>query len=480
MLSSGTEASRPMTGMHQAPELASEVRSTARLGVPLALGELGWMSTYIVDALMIGRLPHSALSISASSLGNTIFYALAFCAIGLSTGIETLVAQAYGRGDQEDCSRTLAQSMWFVALGTPVVMCATLGSLALLPIFGTPSDIILETRHYLNALVWSTGPLLLYWSLRRYLQSIDRVMLIMISLLSACAVNFAGDWAFLYGHLGLHAFGIAGSGWATCIVRIYAVILLLIALLLSREKTAKRFKSLSLRPDWPRLQELFRLGWPAALDGAANLGVSTFMSILCARLGATLLAAHQVVLDLDAFVYMVPLGFSYATAVRVGQNAGRRSPKGVRRATQASLALVMAFILVAASLFAGFSHFWAGLYTNDVAVVTAAAPIFLICGVLQLGDAAGIVLAAGLIGIGDTRTAMVVNLIWSWILGMPLSYWLTFQNSQGLRGLWAGRGLAAIGSSVTLAVLWHFRLRRSDLFTRADSKYSLREAIAKN
>jgi hypothetical protein len=79
---------------HEAKSLRSEIGYTLRLGGPLALGELGWMSTYIVDALMIGRLANSPLAISASSLGNTIFYAIVFCAIYLMNGLETLIAQA--------------------------------------------------------------------------------------------------------------------------------------------------------------------------------------------------------------------------------------------------------------------------------------------------------------------------------------------------------------------------------------------------
>ena len=167
--------------------LQQELKSTARLGAPLALGELGWMSTYIIDAIMIGRLPHAALAISASSLGNTIFYAIVFCVIRGMDGVETLVAQAYGRQDKnarEDCLHTLAQSMWFVIIGTPFVVLATLGSIPMLSYFHTPADIVAETSRYLHALVWSTAPLLLYMALRRYLQSINRVLLITVSLVN--------------------------------------------------------------------------------------------------------------------------------------------------------------------------------------------------------------------------------------------------------------------------------------------------------
>ena len=438
--------------------LQREVLTTSRLGLPLALGEMGWMSTYIVDALMVGRLPHSALPIAASSLGNTIFYAIAFCAIGLLTGLQTLTAQSYGRGDEPDCARSLAQAMWFVLILTPLVMLATLLSLPLLSLFKTPPDIVRETSHYLHALVWSTAPLLLYWALRRYLQSLNLVVLIMVSLVSGSVVNFVADWAFLYGHLGLPRFGIAGSGWATCVVRVFAVSLLLVAVLKERGRR-KLFASPALfRPDWGRLGTLFHIGWPEAIRSLEDLGVSTFMSILCAQLGATLLAAHQVVLDLDAFVYMAPLGLSYATAVRVGQSAGRNNVVQARRSANASLLLGLGFITVAASLFTGFPHVWASLYTNDAAVVVAAGPIFLLCGILQFGDAAGIILEAALVGVGDTRTPLIVNMIWSWALGMPLAYWLAFHHGLALEGLWMGRVLAAVGSSLTLALAWQKRL----------------------
>ncbi len=443
-----------------ADTLPRELRLTAKLGAPLALGELGWMSTYIVDALMIGHLPHSALSISASSLGNTIYYAIAFCVIHLMTGLGTLVAQSYGRGNTEDCTRTLLQSMWIVILGTPFVIFTTLAAIPLLSRFGVPADIIAETSRYLHALVWSTGPLLLYWALRRYLQSIDRVVLVMVSLLSASVVNLIGDWAFLYGHLGIHPMGIAGSGWATCIVRVYMLVLLLAGVTLNSSKIGLRFKPAMLRPDFSRLRALFGIGWAAALESLTDLGVSTFMSILCARLGSTLLAAHQVVLDLDAFIYMVPAGLAYATVVRVGQSAGRNSLPQVRRSAYASLVLAVGFISMAALAFTGFRHFWAGLYTNDPAVVAAAAPIFLICGILQIGDAVGAILSYALYGLGDTRTTLVVNTFWYWVIGMPLSYWLTFDDGLGLRGLWIGRAVAAIGSSTMMVILWRLRLRR--------------------
>lgn len=445
--------------------LRGEFKLTTRIGGPLALGELGWMSTYLVDALMVGHLPHSALSISALSLGNTIYYAVVFCAIRMMTGLETLTAQAFGRGDREgrrEGTHLLAQTLWMVIVGTPLVMLSVLACIPLLRRFGVSDEIVAETSRYLHALVWSTAPLMLYMALRRYLQAVNRVLLVMVSLLTAVAVNWIADDAFLFGHFGAPAFGIAGSAWATLVVRLYMLGLLTAAFVHATRKLDAPFALVLMRPSMHRLKQLGRIGWPDALENVTDLGFSTYMSVVCARLGTTLLAAHQVVLDLDAFVYMVPLGISYATVVRVGQSAGGGGLPAVRRSANVSFVLGIGYIVVASLLFAGLPRFWAGLYTTDQAVVHAAVPVFLLCGLLQIGDAVNVLCSCALTGLGDTRTPFLANTVIFWLIGMPVSYYLAFYTPLSLSGLWMGRALAAVLCGAVMGVAWQGRLRQAN------------------
>ena len=233
-----------------------EARETLRLGTPLALAEIGWMSTYLVDAYMVGRLPHGAEAIAASSLGNTIFYAVVFFGVGLLYGVDTLVSQAFGRGDRQAALRCFLQSLWLVVLWTPVTMLLMLVTAPLLRWDGIEPGLNLSTVHYLAALTWSTTPLLLYMALRHYLQSIDRTMAIMVSLLTANLVNFVADWALLFGHLGFRAYGLAGSGWATVVVRVYMLALLVGAFLWHLHRDRVRLRPSDLIPS----AEPLRLG----------------------------------------------------------------------------------------------------------------------------------------------------------------------------------------------------------------------------
>ena len=64
----------------------------------------------VVDTIMVGRLGPAA--IGAVALGNAVCYTPCMFGIGLLLGLDTLVAQAYGRKDHDECHRWLAQGVY--------------------------------------------------------------------------------------------------------------------------------------------------------------------------------------------------------------------------------------------------------------------------------------------------------------------------------------------------------------------------------
>src|SRR6202012_146601 len=104
----------------------------------------------------------------------------------------------------------------------------------------------------------------------------------------------------------------------------------------------------------------------------------------------------------------------------------------VRRAANASLLLGVGFMSVAATVFVSFSHLWASLYTNSEPVVVAAMPIFSLCAFLLIADTVFVILASALTGLGDTRTPMVVSIVWTWAIGMPVGDLLGFHAGLAL------------------------------------------------
>jgi multidrug resistance protein, MATE family len=74
-----------------------DFRLTLRLALPLIFAEVGWMSMGIVDTIMVGRLPNSAVAIGATGLGQSLYHSVAIFAGGLLLVMDTFVAHACGR-----------------------------------------------------------------------------------------------------------------------------------------------------------------------------------------------------------------------------------------------------------------------------------------------------------------------------------------------------------------------------------------------
>ena len=204
---------------------------TLRLALPLIIAEVGWMSMGIVDTIMVGRLPDSAVAIGATGLGQSLYHSIAIFGGGLLLGLDTFVAQAYGRQDLDDARHSLVNGLFLAFALTPILMLLVSFWPPLMQRFGISAELVGPMRPFLHALNWGTLPLLAYFALRRYLQAVNVAIPIMFALISANIVNVVGDWALIYGHLGLPAMGITGSGWSTCVARIYMAGVLAVTLL---------------------------------------------------------------------------------------------------------------------------------------------------------------------------------------------------------------------------------------------------------
>ena len=447
----------PMQDTIAGSSLGADFRDTLRLAWPLIFAELGWMSMGIVDVIMVGRLPNSAVAIGSTGLGQSLYHSVAIFGGGLLLGMDTFVAQAFGREDLSDARRTLVNGLFLACVLAPVLMLVVLSWPPLMRYFGISTELVAPMTPFLQALNWGTLPLLLYFALRRYLQAVNVVHPIMFALISANLVNAFGNWVLIYGHLGFSPRGITGSGWSTCFSRIYLVFVLAITLFVveSKRRLPTRFGT---RIDLPRAFGLLKLGGPSALQILLEIGAFAAATAICARLGPVPLSGHEIALNCAALSFMVPLGISSAAAVRVGQQMGRGNLAAARHAGWSAMAIGVGFMAASGLVFVTFSRAIARLFSHDPAVVQVGAKLLLVAAAFQLFDGMQIVATGALRGTGDTRTPMLAHLVAYWFLGLPLGYFLCFQLHWGVVGVWSGLcfGLMLIGSALLLA--WHRRL----------------------
>jgi MATE family multidrug resistance protein len=438
----------------------AEVRPTLQLAIPLVLAELGWMSMAIVDTMMVGRLPNSAVAMGAVSLGSAIFMVLALFGEGLLLGLDTLVAQSFGAGKREDCHRSLVNGVYLSIALTPILSAPIWFMPHLLRAMHVDAALMRETIPYTNALTYGLLPLLLYFAVRRCLQAMNMVRPVAFALVTANIINALGNWILIYGKWGASAMGTVGSGWSTAIARVYMAAVLIGYLFWYDHKHRTELLKTPVDIDLKRIKQLIALGIPAAMQFTLESGVFATVTTLIAKLGPVPLATHQIALNTVAFTYMVPLGIASAAAVRVGQALGRRDPHGAGVAGGTAITIGAAFMSVASVVLLVVPRWIARIYTVDEVIIRSASTLLAAGAAFQLFDGIQSVATGALRGAGDTRTPMLCHFTAYWIIGLPLGAWLCFRRGWGALGLWVGLSLALILIGIVLLVVWRSKVRQ--------------------
>ncbi len=422
------------------------------LAAPLVIAEVGWVSMGTVDTLMVGRL--GPQSIAAAGLASMIFFTVAVFSMGLLLGLDPLVAQAFGADRLDECHRWLVAGVW-TALGVSLPSVGAVYALrAALVVWGLPAEVLALTELYLAVLVWSLPPFLFYVAFRRYLQAMNIVTPVTLTLIIANVVNAVANWMLIFGHFGAPALGLRGSAFATVIARTFMAVALLAVILAHEAHMKPRLRDTPLALDLSRVRPLVWIGLPAAGQMLFEVGVFALATALAGRVSADALAANQIALNMASLTFMVPYGIGSAGAVRVGQAIGRRDPRGARAAGWTAIALGVAFMALASTLFLTFPAALVRAYTTDERVVAIGVALLFVAAIFQLFDGLQGVTTGVLRGAGDTRTPMLWNLGGHWLVGLPLGYYLCFRLGRGIVGLWWGLSAGLVICGVSLLVTW--------------------------
>lgn len=434
-----------------------ELRAMTSLAWPLVLAEIGWLLMGIVDTIMVAPLGPAA--IGAVGAGSILFMAIMMPGFGTLLALDTFVSQSFGAGRIDECHRWLFAGVQLALILTVLLMPVAIGSVWLLPLFGFHPEVLAELTPYMTHLVWSVAPLFAYIVFRRYLQALHVVRPIVIALVVANVVNMAANWVLIEGRLGAPALGVVGAAYATVSSRIVMAVVMFLAILWNERRRPSGLHDVRFEFERWRIWRVVTLGAPAAGQILLEVGVFAAASALAGRIAPAAVAAHQIVLNIAGFIFMIPYGIGSAAAVRVGHAVGRGDPSGARLAGWVALGLATGIMTLSAITFATVPESLVRIFTDDASVIRVGAAVLLIAAVFQLFDGLQTVATGALRGLGETRIPMFSNLVGHWAIGLPLGYVLCFHRGWGIEGLWVGLALGLILIGTVLLGVWHARTR---------------------
>lgn len=446
-----------------------------RLAIPLVTAEIGWMLMGVVDTMMVGRLPNAATAMSAAALAQILFNTLAFATGGLLLGLDTTLSQAHGAGEIPAANRWLLNGLALAAALATLLTATFLGAQYAMHWLGTPPEVLHQAIPTLGALTAGVLPLLLYFTLRRYLQAFNHGRAIALTLISANLVNILFNWLLIYSHhgtlrlgpssivFGWGGRGVVGSGIATSLARVWMACSLLLALAWYNRKHRYGLEHTGRRPDRASLASLLRLGVPAGATILIEILIFAVVTFLISTFGSVPLAGHEIALNCISFTFMIPMGLSSAAGVRVGQAIGRRDLVAARAAGWTALALAAAVMVCCSAVYLLVPHALARIFTPDPGIIAAAVPLFAVAAVFQICDGLQVTAMGALRGAGDTHSGLLIHSCTYWLIGLPIGIYLGLHRRWGAIGLWTGLSVALVLAGAVLLLRWHAVSRRLQL-----------------
>jgi len=268
----------------------------------------------------------------------------------------------------------------------------------------------------------------------------------------------------VFGHFGLPALGVFGSGLATTLSQTLMFALLAFYSWLDPRLRPHRLVLSRWRFDWPEFAKLWRLGAPIGGLIALEVGTFAFSALAMGLIGAAQVEAHAIALNIAATAFMVPLGLGMAATVRVGHAYGARDAAAASRAGWTAFGLAMTFVAISAVVMALaprllISAFMDVAAPRNAVILGFALSFVRVAAVFQLADGAQAAFSNMLRGVQDSRVPMALALIGYWVIGAPTGMALGFLTPRGGLGLWIGLAVGLTAVALMLFVRWRAKER---------------------
>lgn len=443
----------------EVPGWGQEIRATLALAVPLAATNLLQMLIHAVDVIFIARLGDTPLA--ASSLGIAIFGLTVWAMTGLIGACAPLIAAERGRKlhSVRDIRRTVRMGMWVSALFGLVGMGIAFAGEPLLLLSGQDPAIAAIAGDFLFVIAFAMIPMIMAGVFRIFVAALGKPGYATAITLLALGTNVIGNWALVFGHLGLPALGLLGSALSSVITAL--AMLVAYVVVIGRDRVLRRYRIFGRwwRPEWTRLREIMVIGTPIALTVLAEAGLFSGAALLMGRFGETELAAHTLALNLAALAFQIPFGTAQAATIRVGFHHGAGDRLAAGRAGWVAIVIGTGFMCSTALAMMLVPTLLLQVYIDPAAAANAALVGFAVqyltlAAIFQLADGVQAVGAGALRGLQDTRVPMWIAIFSYWVPGFGMAIWLGFYTPLEGTGVWIGLATGLFFAAALLLWRW--------------------------
>ncbi|MBP5275642.1 MAG: MATE family efflux transporter [Lachnospiraceae bacterium] len=373
--------------------------------VPLMLSSMLQLLFNAADIIVVGNYAGDN-SLAAVGATGSLINLLTNLFIGLSVGVNVLVARYYGSKDFESLRTTIQTSVTLSAiLGLFVMVVGVLLTPTILRWMQLQGEILKLASLYLQIYFLGMPAVMIYNFGSAILRSVGDTRRPLIYMLLSGFVNVGLNLLFVI----VFHMGVAGVAIATIVSQ--AISAFLIVLTLCLDKSEIHFDIRKLELNKSILLKILRIGLPAGFQSTLFSLSNVFIQSSVNLFGDTVIAGNSSAINIEGFVYVAMNSFHQAAISFVSQNMGAGRRKRVNRITVIALLLVSSTGLLLGTLCNYFSHELLGIYSKNPDIIAAGSirvsiicTIYFLCGIMD-------VMVGSLRGLGYSTMPAIVSLI---------------------------------------------------------------------
>ncbi len=360
------------------------LREILRQAWPVLISSWASIAFGVIDTAMAGHA--SAADLQAMALAASIYLTVFVGLMGVVHALIPIIAQHFGGQRYLEVGRAWGQGVW-LALGLSMVGAA--GMLfpdAWLTLSGQVEPAVRNgITWYLRALILALPASLVFRTVYALGTAVSRPKIVMAINLASIAFKFSFNWIFIFGKFGMPAMGAAGAGLSTALTAWLTLGAGLWAIY--HDPYYARFKPQLGKPRWASQKELLRLGIPMGASYLIEVCAFTFMALLVAREGMFVTGGHQIMANLAALCYMMPMAVGIASASLTAQAIGARDIRRARQTGMAGIAIAATGAGITAIVLIAAKSAILRAYTDDLQVAAVAAALLQVLPWFHLCDA---------------------------------------------------------------------------------------------
>ena len=402
-------------------------KQIVKISYPILLSLVAQNLIQVIDAAFLGRV--GEIELGASALAGVVYIAVYTMGFGFSLGSQILIGRRNGAQQYDRIGEIVVQGLLFlIVLAVSLIVAFKLGVAGLLKTMFHSASVGEAVMQYLDWRVYGFLFSFANTTFRAFYIGIARTKVLTTNALVMAVVNVILDYGLIFGNLGLPEMGIGGAALASVIAEASSTLFLVLYTRSAVDVKKYGFNRFSF--DWAVVKRVLSISiYMMVQQGLSIATWFVFFVLIENHLGERSLAVSNIIRSLYTMITIpsAALGAVVNTMVSNTMGAGRKDEilGLVKRISLISFWAMMSLVLLMVS----FPRLMIGIYTPDISLIDdTVVPLYVLLSSLPF-YAAGAVLFNSVSGTGNTRQALIFELVtlsvyvlymWTVIVGLSL------------------------------------------------------------